>query len=104
MVASITHHKKDNTVFLELLQKDGHVRNFQAQLKHKDGPIWWASTNAHFYMDKADTIRGVEGVDRNVDELKKAEKAQQRSSPSTYTYIPNLLLLKSTRGNSSRYS
>lgn len=79
MAEEVYLHQKDRILFLELLQKEGHVRNFQAQLKRKDGSIWWACTNAHFYRDKRGAIRGVEGVTRNVDELKKAEKAQQRS-------------------------
>ena len=79
MAEEVYLHQQDRTLFLELLQKDGHVRNFQAQLKRKDGSIWWASTNAHFYRDKNGAICGIEGVTRNVDELKKAEKAQQRS-------------------------
>ena len=79
MAEEVYLHKKDRTHFLELLQKEGHVRNFQAQLKRKDGSIWWASTNAHFYRDKKGNICGVEGITRNIDELKKAEKAQQKS-------------------------
>lgn len=65
--------------FLALLQKDGSVKNFQARLKRKDGSIWWASTNAKFYRDPNGVIIGVEGVTRNVDDLKKAEEARQKS-------------------------
>ena len=64
---------------LELLQKNKRVTNFVAQLKRKDGSLWWASTNAHLFADKHGQPLGVEGITRDVSELKKAEEALQRS-------------------------
>ena len=61
--------------FLEKLNQAGHVTNFEAQLKRKDGSVWWASTNAHFYKNKAGEIVGVEGITRDISEKMTAEKA-----------------------------
>jgi len=72
-------HQEERLLFLELLEKNGSVKNFQAQLKRKDGSVWWASTNAHFFKDQKGTILGVEGITRNVDDLKRAEEAQRKS-------------------------
>ena len=66
-------------LFLEKLQKDGQVINFEAQFKKKDGSTWWAATNAHFYKDETETILGVEGVTRNITSLKVANKALKES-------------------------
>jgi len=65
--------------FLQLLSSAGSVRNFQARLKRKDGSIWWASTNAHFLRDKDGAIIGVEGITRDVTEIKEAETASRKS-------------------------
>jgi two-component system, cell cycle sensor histidine kinase and response regulator CckA len=65
--------------FMEKLQRNGRVTNFEAQLKKKDGSIWWASTNAHVYTDKDGHILGVEGITRDISEIKAAEKALRES-------------------------
>ncbi len=79
MAEEVYLHLDERNKFLELLQEKGQVKNFLAQLKRKDGSVWWASTNAHYYRDEKGTILGVEGVTRNVDDLKMAEEAQRRS-------------------------
>ncbi len=65
--------------FIELLQKNKRVTNFVAQLKRKDGSLWWASTNAHLVVDEDGQPLGVEGITRDVSVLKKAEEALQKS-------------------------
>ncbi len=65
--------------FLSKLQKNGFVNEFEAQLKRKDGTIWWASTNAHFSKDQVNNIIGIEGVTRDVTERKQMEKTLQQS-------------------------
>lgn len=70
---------EERTTFLNLLQREGHVANFEARLKRKDGSIWWASTNAHFLKNKAGEIIGVEGITRDISDIKAAEKALRES-------------------------
>jgi len=65
--------------FLEKLNATGHVTHFEAQLKRKDGTTWWASTNAHFYRDATGEIMGVEGITRDISEVKAAEKGLRES-------------------------
>lgn len=64
---------EERKAFMAMLEKDGQVSNFQAQLKRKDGTAWWASMNSHFYKDKNGKILGVEGIVRDISELKKTE-------------------------------
>lgn len=64
--------------FLSTLKRDGKVRNFTARLKRKDGSIWWASTNAHFFLDQDGRIAGVEGIARDISELKQAQEAREK--------------------------
>lgn len=65
--------------FLEVLRQNGVVENFQAQLKRKDGSTWWAATNAHFFKDRDGNIAGVEGITRDVTDIKVAEAALKQS-------------------------
>ncbi|MEE4164723.1 MAG: PAS domain S-box protein [Desulfocapsaceae bacterium] len=64
---------------LKRLRSRGRVTNFNARLKKKDGSLWWASTNAHFYYDEDGRILGIEGITRDVSELKNAESALMKS-------------------------
>lgn len=60
--------------FLKILQQhDGKIQNYQMPMWHKDGHIIWVSTSAHFHYDKNGEIDGVEGVTRDITELKNAE-------------------------------
>ena len=69
----------ERNVFLSKLQSAGRVTDFQARLKRKDGSFWWASTNAHYIKDGSGSIIGVEGVTRDISELKEAEIALRES-------------------------
>jgi two-component system cell cycle sensor histidine kinase/response regulator CckA len=69
----------ERQLFLAELQENGQVANFEAQLKRKDGSIWWASTNAHFLRDSNGQISGVGGVTRDISKLKSAEAALKES-------------------------
>lgn len=64
---------------LTILAREGKIKNFEAQLKRKDGSIFWASTNAHFLKDLNGNIQGVEGITRDITEKKLAEQALSSS-------------------------
>ncbi len=78
-MAEIYAFPSQRDAFLSILKKQGYVSDFEAQLKRKDGSIWWASTNAIFYKDSGGNILGVEGVTRDITERKKYEDALQKS-------------------------
>jgi len=59
---------------LAILEKDGYVNDFIAQIKRKDGSIGWASGNIRYYRDSHGTILGVEGTSRDVTERINTEK------------------------------
>lgn len=65
---------QERKLFLQGIQDNGYINNFESWLKHKDGTIWRASTNAHFYKDKDGRILGVEGITRDVTDLNRAEE------------------------------
>ena len=60
--------------FLEALEEsNGEIQNHQSPMWHKDGHIIWVSTSAHYHYDNDGKIDGVEGVTRDITELKLAE-------------------------------
>jgi two-component system, cell cycle sensor histidine kinase and response regulator CckA len=77
MAEEVYVNPEERVDFLAKIQKDGSVENFEAQLKRKDGSTWWASTNAHFFEDSKDNIKGVEGMARDITKQKRAEKERE---------------------------
>lgn len=60
--------------FLKRLDKrHGEIQNHQSPMWHKDGHVIWVSSSAHYHYDERGNIDGVEGVTRDITELKNAE-------------------------------
>ncbi|MBI9090987.1 MAG: PAS domain S-box protein [Desulfobacterium sp.] len=98
---------KDRDVFLTVLEEKGSVDNYEAPLKRKDGSIWWASTNAHFFKDHDGRILGVEGVTRDVTEGKLA--GQELNHLRNYLTniidsMPSVLVGVDTAGNVTQWN
>jgi two-component system cell cycle sensor histidine kinase/response regulator CckA len=68
----------ERETFLKELQRRGSVRNFEARLKRKDGSTWWACTNAQFFRDRDGNVLGVEGITRDITNIKEAEEEQRK--------------------------
>jgi two-component system cell cycle sensor histidine kinase/response regulator CckA len=77
MAEEVYANPEERNDFLAKLEKHGHVKNFEAPLKRKDGSLWWASTNAHFFKDRDGNIKGVEGIARDITDRKEAEKDRE---------------------------
>jgi PAS domain S-box-containing protein len=73
MAEEIYLFAEERNNFLSKLQQDGHATNFEARLKRKDGSIWWALTSAHFYRDQDGNTLGIEGITRDITDLKMTE-------------------------------
>ena len=62
---------------LHQLKQKRIVENFEAEIKKKDGSCAWVSTNARLLLDEEGNFLGVEGVTRNITQLKKAEEEKE---------------------------
>ncbi|MBI4807295.1 MAG: PAS domain S-box protein [Desulfovibrio sp.] len=65
--------------FLELLQLDGKVSDYEVELKRKDGSTVVVSTSSALYRDPGGKVLGVEGIFRDISERKRAEEALRRN-------------------------
>ncbi len=79
MAREIYVFPEERKIFVAKLLKNRSITNFEARLRRKDGTIWWASTNAHFYKDMDGEIIGIEGITRDISELKATETALKES-------------------------
>ena len=72
MAEEVYRYPEERTEFLKQLKQHGKVTNFETALLRKDGTSWYASTNAHWLKNSSGDIIGVEGVTRDVTDLKLA--------------------------------
>lgn len=70
---------KRSELAAELQENEGVVTNFEAQLFAKNGEPQWVSTNVRYWKDKDGTVIGLQGVARNINELKNSDEALRRS-------------------------
>jgi len=68
MANDVYLHPNERQRFIQELTAKCEVRGFIAQLKRKDGTLWWASTNAHFLKDSKGNVIGVEGITRDISD------------------------------------
>ncbi len=78
MANQVYYRPEERIAFLNELRSRGEVSNFVAQLKRKDGSLWWASTNAHFLKDRDGNVVGVEGITRDISSTMEKDLELQR--------------------------
>jgi PAS domain S-box-containing protein len=61
--------------FLQILDKNGSVENFEVEMKRKDGSIVTISTSSHYVHDKTGARVGVEGILKDITLRKRTELA-----------------------------
>jgi PAS domain S-box-containing protein len=80
--------------FLETLSNStGGVRDYQAELRRKDGSTVWVSSNAQYVRDSDGNVTGVEGTVRDITEKRQAERAVVESRDQLRLVTDNLPVL-----------
>jgi PAS domain S-box-containing protein len=72
---SVYVHKSARQEYQRLMQRDGIVREFEYQVRTRDGSILWLSDSAGAVRNEAGVIVRYEGVVRDITEEKRAEDA-----------------------------
>jgi PAS domain S-box-containing protein len=67
---------------LAQLLENGKVENFEVEIRRKDGSCVWMSTNAQMLTDEDGVFIGVEGISRDISDLKTAEEEKRRLEES----------------------
>jgi two-component system, NarL family, sensor kinase len=81
----------------ELMKRDGELRSYEAQLRKRDGTVFWGLTSS--YLNAADGY--VEGVVADISDLKQAEAALQASEAelrALVSAIPDPLCIFNAEG------
>lgn len=60
--------------FLGTLYRDGEVRDYQLDLRRKDGRPVYVAVSSHLLRDSSGTVLGVEGIFRDISKRHKAEE------------------------------
>ena len=70
----------DRAAFLDALAAgDGEIADYEVTLRRLDGSLVTVSTNGHYHRDATGTVRGIEGVMRDMTERERAQKALAES-------------------------
>lgn len=75
----------------------GRVFNQDVLLRHKDGSRAWASTSAHIIYDKDNQPNGIEGIARNVTELK-SHILQLNKLTNVLNHTADMVMVTDTNG------
>ncbi len=59
-------HPRDRETFLQILQQQGFVTDYELELMHQDGHTIHVSANAHMMFDERNNAIGVEGMLRDI--------------------------------------
>lgn len=78
--------------FLELIHREGHVEQFETQVKTKSGSLVWISTNARLLKDADGNVLGTEGIARDVTNRKRNEEALRESEARVRLKLESIIL------------
>ena len=71
-------HPENRVMFREAVYRQGSVKDYEVELKKKDGSSLFVSTNSHLYYDKTGAIAGIEGIYRDITERRLLETTLKR--------------------------
>ncbi|MBD2249622.1 PAS domain S-box protein, partial [Nostoc sp. FACHB-888] len=87
----------DRQQFLELLKRDREVRSYEAQMRKRDGTLFWVLFSAYLNADDG----YIEGVTADISDRKQAEAALQASEAelrALFSAIPDPLCVYNAEG------
>ena len=82
---------EDRKKYLKELEKNkGSLKDFELNLKKKDGSPLVISDTSHYYYDKEGNIAGIEGIFVDITERKKIEESLQKSHQELASIFKNI--------------
>jgi PAS domain S-box-containing protein len=82
-IADIPHqvyvHPDDRTKILQIIEKEGSVKGYEAEFYKKDGSKTWMSINMHAIRDEEGRLLYYQGTDQDIIEKKNMETERQEN-------------------------
>lgn len=78
------------TEFVELMQKFDVVKDFESQVRRKDGAVIWISENVRAVRDRKHQLLFYEGTVQDITERKRAEEAIRNSEALYHSLVESL--------------
>jgi PAS domain S-box-containing protein len=72
-------HPDDRTKILQIIEKEGSVKGYEAEFYKKDGSKTWVSINMHAVRDEEGHLLYYQGIDQDVTEKKNMETERQQN-------------------------
>lgn len=85
---------EDRARWLNIMQHDGHVRNFESLMRRRDGSVFWVSENARSVIDPGGKTTYFQGSMEDISERKYADEALRESKERyrlLYEYAGNAI-------------
>src|SRR5664280_2372474 len=82
-IADIPHqvyvHPEDRTKILQIIEKEGSVKGYEAEFYKKDGSKTWVSINMRAIRDEGGHLLYYQGIDQDIMEKKNMETERQQN-------------------------
>jgi PAS domain S-box-containing protein len=72
-------HPEDRANIVQIIEKEGSVKGYEAQFYRKDGSKTWVSINMHAIRDDQGNLLYYQGIDQDITDRKKMEKERQEN-------------------------
>jgi PAS domain S-box-containing protein len=82
-------HPEDRQKVTALIRQNGVIKDYEVQMRKRDGTHIWISMNAYNVKNKKGEILYLEGTLRDVSDRKRAEEKLQRSEAKFRTIVEN---------------
>lgn len=74
-ITSMWKQPAKRQAMLDRIQQEGHINDFEVELKKKDGTLVFVSVSTGFVYDETEKIVGVQGIFRDITKRKQVEEA-----------------------------
>ena len=72
-------HPDDRTKILQIIEKEGSVKDYEAEFYKKDGSKIWVSINMYAVWDERGHLLHYQGIDQDITEKKNMEAERQQN-------------------------
>lgn len=87
VASQIYAYPEDREKVTKELKEEGHIYNFEAQIRRKNGSVFWSLSNLHLVRDDQENILYIEGSFQDITNLKEIEETLRQSKNLLYNIL-----------------